>query len=55
MEIKFELKKEWKPLLGIVALFLASYYLPIGLRRFDGAVKEAPNARNSSIGIELII
>jgi uncharacterized membrane protein YraQ (UPF0718 family) len=41
MEIKLELKKEWKPLLGIVALFLAAYYLPIGLPRFDGAVKEA--------------
>ena len=41
MEIKSGLRKEWKPLLGIVALFMAAYYLPIGLPRFDSAIKEA--------------
>jgi len=41
MEIKAGLKKEWKPLLGIVALFLAAYYLPMGFPRFESAVKEA--------------
>jgi hypothetical protein len=55
MEIKFELKKEWKPLLGIIALFPAAYYLSTGLPRFDGVVDEAQNPLNSSIGIELII
>jgi uncharacterized membrane protein YraQ (UPF0718 family) len=41
METKLDLKKEWKPLLGIITLFLAAYYLPIGLTRFDAAVTEA--------------
>jgi uncharacterized membrane protein YraQ (UPF0718 family) len=41
MDVKLELKKEWKPLLGVIALFLAAYYLPIGFPRFDGAVQEA--------------
>ncbi|MBE3064179.1 MAG: permease, partial [Spirochaetes bacterium] len=36
-----DLKKEWKPLLGIVALFLAAYFLPLGIPRFDAALQEA--------------
>jgi len=36
-----DLKKEWKPLLGIVALFLAAYFLPLGIPRFDAALREA--------------
>ena len=36
-----EWKKEWKPLLGILALYLASFYLPLGVPRFDHAVTEA--------------
>jgi uncharacterized membrane protein YraQ (UPF0718 family) len=34
-------KKEWKPLLWIVSIFIACYYLPIGNSRFDNAVMEA--------------
>jgi len=34
-------KEEWKPLLWIVGLFLAFFYLPIGIPRFDNAVMEA--------------
>ncbi len=34
-------KKEWKPLLWIVAAFLALFYLPVGTMRFDRAVMEA--------------
>ncbi len=36
-----ELKKEWKPLVGILALFAAAYWLPLGVPRFDNAVREA--------------
>jgi uncharacterized membrane protein YraQ (UPF0718 family) len=36
-----DLKKEWKPLLGIVALFLVAYFLPLGIPRFDTALQEA--------------
>ncbi|MCX7030946.1 MAG: permease [Spirochaetes bacterium] len=36
-----ELKKEWKPLLGILALFAAAYWLPLGVPRFDNALREA--------------
>ncbi|MDZ7270872.1 MAG: permease [candidate division KSB1 bacterium] len=34
-------KKEWRALLGIVAVFLLCFYLPVGTPRFDGAVTEA--------------
>jgi hypothetical protein len=34
-------KSEWKPLLVIVGVFLAFYYLPLGGERFDNAVFEA--------------
>ena len=34
-------KKEWKPLLWIVAAFLALFYLPVGTLRFDQAIFEA--------------
>ena len=34
-------KKEWKPLLWIVAVFLALFYLPVGTLRFDRAITEA--------------
>ncbi|OGG54288.1 MAG: permease [Candidatus Handelsmanbacteria bacterium RIFCSPLOWO2_12_FULL_64_10] len=34
-------KAEWRPLLVIVAVFLACFYLPVGAGRFDGAVMEA--------------
>ena len=34
-------KKEWKPLLWIVAVFLALFYLPVGTLRFDQAISEA--------------
>ncbi|MFB3789660.1 MAG: permease [bacterium] len=34
-------KKEWKPLAWIVGFFLACYYLPAGLPRFDKAVLES--------------
>ncbi len=36
-----EFKKEWKPLLGILALFAAAYWLPLGAPRFDAALREA--------------
>jgi len=36
-----EMKREWKPLLGIVALYLVAYFLPIGVPRFDNALGEA--------------
>lgn len=35
------LKHEWKKLVGIVAVFLACFYLPIGWPRFDSAVFES--------------
>jgi len=34
-------KREWKPLSIIVAAFLASFYLPVGLPRFDNALSES--------------
>ena len=34
-------KKEWKPLSIIVAAFFASFYLPVGIPRFDNAVTES--------------
>lgn len=34
-------KKGWKPLAWIVGSFLACYYLPVGLPRFDKAVLES--------------
>jgi uncharacterized membrane protein YraQ (UPF0718 family) len=34
------LRKEWKPFLIIVAVFLVSFYLPTGVPRFDNAVLE---------------
>ena len=34
-------KKEWKPLAMIVAIFLAVFYLPVGVPRFDNAVDES--------------
>lgn len=34
-------RAEWKPLLWITAAFVALYYLPVGSKRFDGAVLEA--------------
>jgi uncharacterized protein len=34
-------REEWKPLLWIVAIFVAFYWLPTGTPRFDGAVAEA--------------
>ncbi|HPO14409.1 MAG TPA: permease [Candidatus Hydrogenedentes bacterium] len=34
-------KKEWKPLAIIVAVFLACFYLPVGISRFDNAVMES--------------
>ena len=34
-------KKEWKPLIIIVAVFLGSFYLPVGKSRFDNAMLEA--------------
>jgi uncharacterized membrane protein YraQ (UPF0718 family) len=34
-------KQEWKPLTVIAAVFLASFYLPVGTPRFDGAVNES--------------
>ena len=36
-----EWKKEWKPLVLIIAVFLAAFYLPIGNFRFDNAIREA--------------
>jgi uncharacterized membrane protein YraQ (UPF0718 family) len=34
-------KKEWKPLLFMAGVFLVSFYLPVGSRRFDNALLEA--------------
>ena len=34
-------KQEWKILLGLAAVFLAAYFLPVGQPRFDNAVTEA--------------
>src|SRR5512137_960348 len=34
-------QKEWKPLAVIVAVFLGSFYLPVGIPRFDQAILEA--------------
>ena len=34
-------KKEWRPLLWIVAAFLAAFWLPVGRDRFDSAVMES--------------
>lgn len=34
-------KKEWKPLAIIVVVFLACFYLPVGLPRFDNAINES--------------
>ena len=34
-------KSEYKPLVAIVAVFLASFYLPIGRARFDNAIMES--------------
>lgn len=34
-------KSEWKPLILILAVFLASYWLPVGVDRFDNAIMEA--------------
>lgn len=34
-------KEEWKPLAVIVAVFLACFYLPVGVPRFDNAILEA--------------
>jgi uncharacterized membrane protein YraQ (UPF0718 family) len=35
------LRKEWKPFLIIVAVFVVSFYLPLGRPRFDNAILEA--------------
>jgi len=34
-------KDEWKPLAAIAAVFLLSFYLPVGITRFDNAVSES--------------
>ncbi|MCJ7603008.1 MAG: permease [Desulfobulbaceae bacterium] len=34
-------KREWKPLVWIVAIFIGCYYLPVGYWRFDNAVMES--------------
>ncbi len=34
-------REEWKPLAIIVSVFLACFYLPVGLPRFDNAILEA--------------
>lgn len=34
-------REEWKPLAVIVAVFLACFYLPVGMPRFDNAILEA--------------
>jgi uncharacterized membrane protein YraQ (UPF0718 family) len=36
-----DLKTEWKPLAIIIAAFLACFYLPVGVPRFDNAVTES--------------
>ncbi len=35
------LKSEWKPLVAILAVFVACFFLPVGEGRFDTAVGEA--------------
>jgi len=35
------LKKEWKALVVVMAVFLAAFYLPVGSHRFDNAVLES--------------
>lgn len=35
------LKKEWKTLFTVIAIFLVLFYLPIGTQRFDNAILEA--------------
>ena len=39
--MKTNWKNEWKPLVLITGLFLACFYLPVGVLRFDNAVTEA--------------
>jgi uncharacterized protein len=39
--VKANWKTEWKPLALITGLFLACFYLPVGVPRFDNAVAEA--------------
>lgn len=39
--MKVEWKTEWKKLLGIIAVFLMFYYLPVGKERFESAVIES--------------
>jgi hypothetical protein len=34
-------KAEWKPLVVMVAIFVACFFLPVGSERFDGAVNES--------------
>jgi uncharacterized membrane protein YraQ (UPF0718 family) len=34
-------KREWKKLAAIAGVFIACFYLPVGMGRFDGAVMEA--------------
>ena len=34
-------KSEWKPLLIITLVFLGTFYLPLGIRRFDNALMES--------------
>jgi len=36
-----EWKREWKPLVWIVAVFVGCYYLPVGSYRFDNAIIES--------------
>jgi len=36
-----EWKKEWKPLLLMIGLFLFSFYMPVGIPRFDNAITES--------------
>jgi hypothetical protein len=36
-----DFKSEWKKLAFIVAIFLACFYLPLGVKRFDNAVMES--------------
>ena len=37
-------KKEWRPLLLMVGVFLLSFYLPVGTRRFDGPMGKSDRA-----------
>jgi len=36
-----DFKSEWKKLVVIVAIFLACFYLPVGVKRFDNALMES--------------